>query len=123
MGDMLELVVKVHGYQLLIAGFVNIDPHSGNILVMSDGRIGLIDFGQCVEFSTRDRRVIAQLLLALDSKDRGAIVNRMQVDGYQVTNSDPTYLYGAVHFWFDGSVIKYEEDQNESLDLRSIQQK
>ena len=30
-------------------GFVNADPHGGNFLLMPDGRIGLIDYGQVAQ--------------------------------------------------------------------------
>ncbi|KAF4697870.1 hypothetical protein FOZ63_026077 [Perkinsus olseni] len=44
--DLLATVMKVHGEQVFTHGTFNGDPHPGNILLMPDGRLGLIDFGQ-----------------------------------------------------------------------------
>lgn len=42
-------VWSVHAYELLMCGCFNGDPHPGNILMLPDGRLGLIDYGQvCV---------------------------------------------------------------------------
>jgi Ser/Thr protein kinase RdoA (MazF antagonist) len=37
------------GHQVLVEGVFNGDPHPGNFLVLPDGRIGLIDFGQACQ--------------------------------------------------------------------------
>lgn len=42
----LKLICDVHGYQIFHGGSFNGDCHPGNILLLSDGRIGLIDYGQ-----------------------------------------------------------------------------
>ena len=34
------------GYEILRLGVFNADPHPGNVLLMPDGRLGLIDYGQ-----------------------------------------------------------------------------
>ena len=39
---MLQLVLDVHGFQLFFCPFFNGDPHPGNILLLPDGRVGLI---------------------------------------------------------------------------------
>ena len=110
--EKLELVIVVHGHQLLIDGFANIDPHSGNIIIMPDGRVGLIDFGQCVKFSSDARRKIAQFLLAIDRDDKNFVVEQLRVDGYRIANSSPNFIYGSVQYWFDKpecGTIKYED--------------
>lgn len=43
---MLNEVASVHSHELFIDGAFNGDPHPGNVLLLSDGRIGLIDYGQ-----------------------------------------------------------------------------
>lgn len=42
----METLLAVHGHEILVDGIFNGDPHPGNILLMPDGRLGLIDFGQ-----------------------------------------------------------------------------
>jgi aarF domain-containing kinase len=43
---MLKWLLEVHADQLFKYGVLNGDPHPGNVLLMPDGRLGLIDFGQ-----------------------------------------------------------------------------
>ena len=42
---LVRTLVRVHGCQLLLDGVYNADPHPGNVLVLPDGRLGLIDYG------------------------------------------------------------------------------
>jgi len=52
--NLLRSLTDVFGRCILETGFFHADPHPGNIFVLDDGRIGLIDFGQVrifVEFS------------------------------------------------------------------------
>ena len=35
------------GHMIFEDGFYHADPHPGNILLRPDGKMGLIDFGQC----------------------------------------------------------------------------
>ncbi|CAE7631302.1 NRPB5A, partial [Symbiodinium necroappetens] len=51
----LHSVLDVHGFQLFFCPVFNADPHPGNILMMPDGRIGLIDFGQCRRLSSEEK--------------------------------------------------------------------
>ncbi|MHB8171157.1 MAG: ABC1 kinase family protein [Thermincolia bacterium] len=45
------------------------DPHPGNVLVMADGRVALIDFGIVGRFEPEYRQMAALLMLALAEKD------------------------------------------------------
>ncbi len=46
-------------------GFFHADPHPGNILVLPEGKLGLIDFGRMDTLSEADRRRIAVLVKAV----------------------------------------------------------
>lgn len=46
----IKLLIEVHGYEIFVNGSFNGDPHAGNILVLPDGRLGLIDYGQVSNF-------------------------------------------------------------------------
>ncbi|KAH6565178.1 hypothetical protein BASA60_010008 [Batrachochytrium salamandrivorans] len=59
-----KTLVNVHGKQILIDGVFNGDPHPGNILVMPDGRLGLIDYGQVKTLTKKE--------LGLDRDDEEA---------------------------------------------------
>merc|ERR1719265_2426649 len=63
--SLLKLLLDIHAFQLFNCSFFNGDPHPGNILLLPDGRIGLIDFGQCRSLSDEQRKRFAELFTAL----------------------------------------------------------
>ncbi|HZS24855.1 MAG TPA: AarF/UbiB family protein [Gaiellaceae bacterium] len=52
-------------YQVVLEGVYHADPHSGNVLLTSDGRLALIDFGLVGRLDEDTRRGLSLLLLAL----------------------------------------------------------
>ena len=50
-------------------GFYHADPHPGNILLMPDGAIGLIDFGLVGRISEQLREDVESMLVAIVSRD------------------------------------------------------
>ncbi|MDZ4656567.1 MAG: AarF/ABC1/UbiB kinase family protein [Bythopirellula sp.] len=50
-------------------GVYHADPHPGNLLLMPDGRIGLLDFGMVVRMDEKTRDDIEDLLLAIVEQD------------------------------------------------------
>ncbi|MDQ1423510.1 MAG: ubiquinone biosynthesis protein, partial [Acidimicrobiaceae bacterium] len=51
--------------QILIDGFVHADPHPGNVLLTSDGRLALIDLGMTARVSPQLQDALIRLLVAL----------------------------------------------------------
>jgi ubiquinone biosynthesis protein len=51
--------------QMLADGFVHADPHPGNVLVTSDGRLALIDVGMVIRIEQTARERLLRLLLAV----------------------------------------------------------
>ena len=56
---------QVHGFEMFIFGTFNADPHPGNLIAMEDGRVGLIDYGQCKRLDLAPRRAIADLIIKI----------------------------------------------------------
>ena len=50
---LLSTLTEAFGRTVLEGGFFHADPHPGNIFILDDGRIGLIDFGQVIENARR----------------------------------------------------------------------
>jgi len=65
LGRVLHTLVQVHGTQMLLDGVYNADPHPGNVIVLEDGRLGLIDFGMVGRLAPPERASIARVVLAL----------------------------------------------------------
>src|SRR6185312_5218914 len=51
--------------QVIVEGVYHADPHAGNILLTSDGRLALLDFGLLGRLDDDTRRGLSLLLLAL----------------------------------------------------------
>jgi ubiquinone biosynthesis protein len=55
--------------QVLLHGVFHADPHPGNVLVLADGRLGLLDFGSVGRLDGSLRAALQRLLLAMDRGD------------------------------------------------------
>jgi ubiquinone biosynthesis protein len=55
--------------QVMLTGVFHADPHPGNILVLADGRLGLLDFGSVGRLDASVRSALQRLLLAMDRGD------------------------------------------------------
>jgi ubiquinone biosynthesis protein len=54
----------LYGAMIFELGFFHGDPHPGNLLVLGDGRIGLLDFGLCKELPKGFARRVAQMMIS-----------------------------------------------------------
>lgn len=60
--------------QLMDAGFVHCDPHEGNMMLLDDGRLGLIDFGLVAQMTAVHQESMASAILSLLAEDYQALV-------------------------------------------------
>lgn len=60
--------------QVFVDGFFHADPHPGNILVLKDGKIGLIDFGILGNFDDRLKKYALTLMQSFIDNDPDAAV-------------------------------------------------
>ncbi|MBS1984048.1 MAG: AarF/ABC1/UbiB kinase family protein, partial [Bdellovibrionales bacterium] len=60
---------------MLVDGFFHGDPHAGNILVLADGRLGLIDFGAMGRLSQKAKDALVNMFLALLTEDYELLVH------------------------------------------------
>lgn len=65
---LLTALTEVFGRTMLETGFFHADPHPGNIMVLEDGNIGLIDFGQVKQINGRARETLCKVMIALDER-------------------------------------------------------
>ncbi|CAD7945191.1 unnamed protein product [Amoebophrya sp. A25] len=73
-----KLLLQVHGEQIFRHGLFQGDCHPGNFLLLEDGRIGLIDFGQAKRLSLEERQRLARLMIAIADNDAASIVRVMR---------------------------------------------
>jgi ubiquinone biosynthesis protein len=62
---LLECVLR----QIMLDGVFHADPHPGNVLVLTDGRLGLLDFGSVGRLDASVRAALQRLLLAMNRGD------------------------------------------------------
>jgi ubiquinone biosynthesis protein len=60
-------------YQITEGGVFHADPHPGNVLLLADGRLALLDFGSVGRLDAQQRAALQSLLLALGSGDPAAL--------------------------------------------------
>ena len=72
--ELAETLVELFYTQVLSDGFFHADPHPGNVFVLEDGRIGLVDFGMVGRISDDTLRHICNWLSAVLTKDADAVV-------------------------------------------------
>ena len=117
LGDVLRTMLDVHAHEIFECGTFNGDPHPGNILLMPDGRLGLIDYGQTVRIDDYARRAYAKLVLALlheDKEEVARLVWSSPPDGFggKTKKRDVDTAYKLATFWNDRDTPDITEGLN-----------
>lgn len=101
LGRALHTLVRVHGEQMLLDGVYNADPHPGNVIVLADGRLGLIDYGMVGRLKPAERVAIAKVVVALAEGGEAAkqeVAEIYWAAGYQACwHSGEPHGVDAVH--------------------------
>ncbi|CAJ1945277.1 unnamed protein product [Cylindrotheca closterium] len=109
---LLTALTYCFGRNILEQGFFHADPHPGNIFVLENGDIGLIDFGQVKQISGRNRETLAKVMIALDDRlsddnpdDLKKIGDLALQLGVELNDDAQDEAAAAVGMWlFDGSI-------------------
>ncbi|CAH0482435.1 unnamed protein product [Peronospora belbahrii] len=119
--DILKLVMDVHGYEIFVNGSFNGDPHPGNIMLLEDGRLGLIDYGQVKHISREHRIHLAKLIVALADGSREDIIAVLTKDmRIKTKNMDPYFLEKQARLMFDNDDRTVTEGMNPQLFLEHL---
>jgi ubiquinone biosynthesis protein len=71
--------------QIIVDGVFHADPHPGNILLMADGQLALLDFGSVGHLDTQLQGSLQSLLLAIDRRDPAALSDAL----LEITEGSP----------------------------------
>ncbi|MHB1125853.1 MAG: ABC1 kinase family protein [Bacillota bacterium] len=74
-------------------GFFHGDPHPGNVLLLTDNKVALVDFGIVGRLDHEFRRQVAMLLLGLAERDVEAVVEATLKIGRVTREVDKSRLY------------------------------
>jgi ubiquinone biosynthesis protein len=86
LGDLVSEVAA----QILVRGQVHADPHPGNFLVTTGGRLAMLDFGCMLDLSKGDRAAYARLVLAIAGGHHTAAAAELATLGFVA--DDPAQL-------------------------------
>lgn len=118
LASILKTLAEVHAHQIFVDGMFNGDPHPGNVLLMRDGRLGLIDYGQVKRWTLPQRLAYAELISALADDDREEIYRAFTKElKMQSTRNDPDVMYRLACFWNDRNTV----DVTNGLNLQEFQ--
>jgi len=86
----------LYGTMLFEIGFFHGDPHPGNLLVLPDGRIGLLDFGLCKELPADFAALVAQMIVAALIGDSDAALRAASALAFDIEAIRPEHLRALV---------------------------
>jgi len=90
--DLARRVSEIFTEMILTHGFFHGDPHPGNLLVLPDGRIGLLDFGLCKELPPGFARDVATMMVSSMIGDSRAAFAAAEKLGFDVAAVRPENL-------------------------------
>jgi ubiquinone biosynthesis protein len=89
-------VGSIYGAMLFEYGFFHGDPHPGNLLVLPDGRIGLLDFGLCKELPANFASLVAQMMVAALIGDSTAALAAAAALKFDIEELRPDHLRSLI---------------------------
>ena len=90
--DVARRIGDLYGAMIFEIGFFHGDPHPGNLLVMQDGTIGLLDYGLCKELPKGFARRVAQMMVSALVGDSDAALEAAAALGFDTDAIQPDHL-------------------------------
>ncbi|WP_310551078.1 ABC1 kinase family protein [Paenibacillus glufosinatiresistens] len=91
--DIVQRTIEIMLKQIFIDGFFHADPHPGNLLLLPDGRLALIDFGMVGRISEETKDHLSGLVIALMRRNTDALVRAILRLGVVPEEVDRAALY------------------------------
>ena len=73
-----EQITRCYMRMIFEFGMFHADPHPGNLMLLSGGRLGVLDFGMVGRIDDRLRESIEQILVAIAGGDHRSLVRLMK---------------------------------------------
>lgn len=90
--DVARRIGGLYGAMLFEYGFFHGDPHPGNLLVLPDGRIGLLDFGLCKELPANFATLVAEMMVSALIGDSEAALAAASLLSFDIEHIRPDSL-------------------------------
>jgi len=124
---LIKSLTKGFGQMVLEGGLFHGDPHPGNIMVLNNGDIALIDFGQTKQLTKTMQNQLAELCVMLEEEDRdfSGIADIVADMGVKLTPEAKKDALSACAVWMFDSLSEmpgnYTPDEfSENSPVRSI---
>lgn len=92
LADVARRIGSLYGAMIFEYGFFHGDPHPGNLLVLEDGRIGLLDYGLCKALPKGFARLVAQMMVCALVGDSKAALEAAEALGFETDSISPEHL-------------------------------
>jgi len=90
--DFSETLANVYLAMLFDEAFFHADPHPGNLIVMDDGRLGILDFGMIGRIDENLRETIEEMLIAVSQADQHRLMRLIRRIGDAPPDLDESLL-------------------------------
>jgi ubiquinone biosynthesis protein len=92
-----------HAYMKMVFehGFFQPDPHPGNLVVMADGKLGIIDFGMFSRIDTDTRDMLVDMLIAAYRQDGARLTRLVLKAGSKSARTDEPALRADIQDLLD----------------------
>ena len=115
-----ERTVREAFDEVFIDGFFHGDPHPGNLLLLDDGRYGILDFGLCGRLTPQMRETLIVLALAIAIKDADTAARTLYRLGSADTRVSISELRDDINALFDKWLGRSIEDVDSTLLLQEL---
>jgi len=99
--DVASKLIDAYLKQVFVDGFIHVDPHPGNLLVLPDGRLCFLDFGMMSEIRKSDMRTFSRLVMSAVLGDLDAVVEAIDALGFLQAHADKETLKRIIGFVID----------------------
>lgn len=106
-----EVILECYLRQVLVHGFIHLDPHPGNILIKRNGQVCFLDFGMVTQLSTEEIQTIRDLLQSIMFADVDGIVSCIEKLGYIPDQTQKERVTLIIKSIYDS--LLYSQDQTD----------
>lgn len=110
-GRLAGLVMEVYVQMMLVDGLFHADPHAGNLLFTTDGRLVLLDFGMMVRVPTATRLALIRTVFASIRRDARGVSDGFTALGLVVPGADPAEILRLAEVLVELSVTRTTTQQ------------
>eukprot|EP01084_Bolivina_argentea_P287821 493916_1 len=99
----MDVLMRAMAHQILVDKYFHGDLHGGNMMLLKDGRLGLIDMGRTETISEDEAENWCHLYLRMKAGDNAGVKEVAVRMGYRSKNLDEDVIYDLLRFFLDSN--------------------